>query len=74
MLFGLVEKAGQRNILQFNILANAAAQGDLARDGEGHVVEIGLGTAAGIFKSVVSVLIIVICNAVAKRSGEERLF
>ena len=33
-----------------------------------------LGTAAGIFKSVVSVLIIVICNAIAKRSGEERLF
>ncbi|MBR3734744.1 MAG: sugar ABC transporter permease [Lachnospiraceae bacterium] len=36
--------------------------------------DYSLGTAAGIFKSVVSVLIIVICNAVANRSGEERLF
>jgi putative aldouronate transport system permease protein len=33
-----------------------------------------MGTAAGIFKSVVSIIIIVIANEIAKRSGEERLF
>jgi len=36
--------------------------------------DFSLGTAAGIFKSVVSVAIIVIANAIAKRTGEERLF
>lgn len=36
--------------------------------------DFSLGTAAGIFKSVVSIAIILVANAVAKRMGEERLF
>ncbi|MGN1144915.1 MAG: ABC transporter permease [Acetatifactor sp.] len=36
--------------------------------------DFSLGTAAGIFKSVVSIALIVICNYLAKRAGEERLF
>ena len=36
--------------------------------------DYSLGTAAGIFKSVVSIILIVIANYVAKRTGEERLF
>ena len=36
--------------------------------------DYSLGTAAGIFKSVVSVVIIVIANAIAKKTGEGRLF
>jgi putative aldouronate transport system permease protein len=36
--------------------------------------DFSMGTAAGIFKSVVSIIIIVIANEIAKRSGEERLF
>ncbi len=36
--------------------------------------DFSLGTAAGIFKSAVSIALIVICNQVAKRAGEERLF
>lgn len=36
--------------------------------------DYSLGTAAGIFKSVVSILLIVIANQIAKKSGEERLF
>ncbi len=37
-------------------------------------MDYSLGTAAGIFKSVVSIILIVICNSIAKRYGEERLF
>lgn len=37
-------------------------------------LDYSLGTAAGIFKSVVSIILIVVANQVAKRSGEERLF
>ena len=33
-----------------------------------------IGTAAGIFKSAVSIILIVIANQIAKRNGEERLF
>ena len=33
-----------------------------------------LGTAAGIFKSFVSIILIVIANQIAKKNGEERLF
>ncbi len=33
-----------------------------------------LGTAAGIFKSVVSIILIILANAAAKAAGEERLF
>lgn len=36
--------------------------------------DFSLGTAAGIFKSAVSILLIVIANSFAKRSGGERLF
>ncbi|HKM22186.1 MAG TPA: ABC transporter permease subunit [Lachnospiraceae bacterium] len=36
--------------------------------------DFSLGTAAGIFKSLVSIILIVIANAMAKRAGEERLF
>ena len=36
--------------------------------------DYSLGTAAGIFKSVVSIVIIVLANTIAKRTGEERLF
>lgn len=36
--------------------------------------DYSLGTASGIFKSVVSIVLIVIANQIAKRNGEERLF
>lgn len=36
--------------------------------------DYGLGTAAGIFKSVVCIVMILIANGVAKKSGEEHLF
>lgn len=36
--------------------------------------DYSLGTAAGLFKSVVSIMLIFIANAVAKRYSEERLF
>ncbi len=37
-------------------------------------VDFSIGTAAGIFKSVVSILLIFVANQVAKVAGEERLF
>lgn len=36
--------------------------------------DYSIGTAAGIFKSFVSIVLIVIANQIAKRNGEERLF
>ena len=36
--------------------------------------DFSLGTAAGIFRSLVSILLIVIANAASKAAGEERLF
>lgn len=36
--------------------------------------DFSLGTAAGIFKSVVSIVLIIIANNIAKKAGEERLF
>ncbi|MFR7724282.1 MAG: sugar ABC transporter permease, partial [Clostridia bacterium] len=36
--------------------------------------DYSLGTAAGIFKSVVSLILIVIANQLAKKMGEEHLF
>ncbi|WP_026528385.1 ABC transporter permease [Butyrivibrio sp. VCD2006] len=36
--------------------------------------DYSLGTAAGLFKSAVSIAIIVIANSIAKRHGEQRLF
>lgn len=37
-------------------------------------MDYSLGTAAGIFKSVVSIILIVIANTIAKKTGDERLF
>ena len=36
--------------------------------------DFAIGTAAGIFKSLVSIVLIVIANQIAKHNGEERLF
>ncbi len=36
--------------------------------------DFAIGTAAGIFKSFVSIVLIVIANQIAKKNGEERLF
>ena len=36
--------------------------------------DFSLGTAAGMFKSVVSILLIFMANSLAKAVGEERLF
>ena len=36
--------------------------------------DYSLGTAAGIFKSAVSIMLIVIANQIAKKTGDERLF
>ena len=36
--------------------------------------DFSIGTAAGIFKSLVSIILIVIANQIAKHNGEERLF
>ncbi len=36
--------------------------------------DFSIGTAAGIFKSFVSIVLIVIANQIAKKNGEERLF
>ena len=36
--------------------------------------DFAIGTAAGIFKSFVSIILIVIANQIAKRNGEEQLF
>jgi putative aldouronate transport system permease protein len=37
-------------------------------------IDFSIGTAAGIFRSVVSILLIIVANQVAKAAGEERLF
>jgi putative aldouronate transport system permease protein len=37
-------------------------------------LDFSLGTAAGIFKSVVSIILIFLANSAAKAAGEERLF
>ena len=36
--------------------------------------DYSLGTAAGIFKSVVAIILIVIANTIAKKTGEQQLF
>ena len=58
---GLVQSVSQT--IDIYVLKWGISQGDYA-----------LGTAAGIFKSVVSIILIVIANQMAKRSGDERLF
>lgn len=58
---GLVQSVSQT--IDIYVLKWGISQGDYA-----------LGTAAGIFKSVVSIILITIANQVAKRTGDERLF
>lgn len=58
---GLVQKVSQT--IDIYVLNWGISQNDFS-----------LGTAAGIFKSAVSIALIVICNQMAKRAGEERLF
>ena len=58
---GLVQNVSQT--IDIYVLKWGISQGDYA-----------IGTAAGIFKSLVSIVLIVICNQLAKRHGEERLF
>lgn len=58
---GLVQKVSQT--IDIYVLNWGISQNDFS-----------LGTAAGIFKSVVSIALIVVCNQMAKRTGEERLF
>lgn len=58
---GLVQSVSQT--IDIYVLKWGISQGDYA-----------IGTAAGIFKSLVSIILIVLANQIAKRSGEERLF
>lgn len=58
---GLIQSVSQT--VDIYVLKWGISQGDYS-----------LGTAAGIFKSLVSIILIVIANQVAKRNGEERLF
>lgn len=58
---GLVQKVSQT--IDIYVLKWGISQGDYA-----------IGTAAGIFKSVVSIILIVIANKIAKYNGEEQLF
>lgn len=58
---GLVQSVSQT--IDIYVLKWGISQGDYS-----------LGTAAGIFKSVVSISIILIANEMARRAGEERLF
>ena len=58
---GLIQKVSET--IDIYVLKWGISQGDYA-----------LGTAAGIFKSLVSIVLIVIANQIAKRNGEERLF
>jgi len=58
---GLIQSVSQT--IDIYVLKWGISQGDYA-----------LGTAAGIFKSLVSIILIVIVNQIAKHNGEERLF
>lgn len=58
---GLVQDVSQT--IDIYVLKWGISQGDYA-----------IGTAAGIFKSVVSIVLIVVANQVAKHTGDERLF
>ncbi len=58
---GLVQKVSQT--IDIYVLNWGISQNDYS-----------LGTAAGIFKSAVSIILIIIANRLAKRSGEESLF
>lgn len=58
---GLVQSVSQT--IDIYVLNWGISQGDFS-----------LGTAAGIFKSVVSIILIVIANQIAKKNDDERLF
>ena len=58
---GLIQKVSQT--IDIYVLKWGISQGDYA-----------IGTAAGIFKSLVSIILIVIANQIAKHNGEEQLF
>jgi putative aldouronate transport system permease protein len=58
---GVVQSVSQT--IDIYVLKYGISQGDYA-----------LGTAAGIFKSVVSIILILLANSAAKAAGEERLF
>ena len=58
---GLVQKFSQA--IDIYVLKWGISQGDYA-----------IGTAAGIFKSLVSIILIVLANQIAKHNGEEQLF
>ena len=58
---GLVQSVSQT--IDIYVLKWGISQGDYA-----------IGTAAGIFKSIVSIVLIVIANQIAKRNGEEQLY
>lgn len=58
---GLIQKVSQT--IDIYVLKWGISQGDYA-----------IGTAAGIFKSVVSIVLIVIANRIARSKDEERLF
>lgn len=58
---GLVQSVSQT--IDIYVLKWGISQGDYS-----------IGTAAGIFKSVVSIVLIIIANQIAKRSGEEQMF
>ena len=58
---GLIQKVSQT--IDIYVLKWGISQGDYA-----------IGTAAGIFKSVVSIILIFIANRIAKHNGEEQLF
>ena len=58
---GLVQSVSQT--IDIYVLKWGISQGDYA-----------IGTAAGIFKSAVSIILIVIANQIAKHNGEEQLF
>lgn len=58
---GLVKSVS--DTIDINVLTWGISQNDYS-----------LGTAAGMFKSAVSIALILIANAIAKKTGEERLF
>ncbi|HHX63218.1 MAG TPA: sugar ABC transporter permease [Epulopiscium sp.] len=58
---GLIQRVSQT--IDIYVLKWGISQGDYA-----------LGTAAGIFKSLVSIILIIIVNQIAKHNDEERLF
>lgn len=62
-------------LLGNNIVADKALVIDLyALDYGIGMFRYSFGTAIGIFKSVISIILILICNSIAKKTGEGRIF